>query len=141
MADNKSSDATRSVMIIDDDEINNFLCKKIIEVTGLAQKVVTFLGARQGIDFLKKGMKSTELDLPDLILLDINMPVMNGWDFIDEFRRIGVPEIKDIPIVILSSSVYQKDMDKSQTYNEVKEFVSKPLTSSVVRKIGELYLS
>lgn len=129
----------KKVMIIDDDEINNFLCKKIIQVSGMAKDVYSFLSAQKGLEFLNLNKNEKPEDLPDLIFLDINMPVMNGWDFLDEFRQIGIDSIKEIPVVILSSSVYQMDIDKSKNYSEVKEFVSKPLSNETLNNLWAKY--
>jgi CheY-like chemotaxis protein len=80
----------------------------------------------------KKGLDK----LPDYILLDINMPIMNGWDFLDEYKRLSIDPLGKTKIYIISSSVFSNDINKAKSYNLVKSFISKPLS---VEKIKEMF--
>lgn len=128
------------IMVIDDDEISNFLCDRIINLANVAEDVVTFTNASSALEFLTKAIDSEGDDLPDLILLDINMPLMNGWEFLDKFEAMLEDSEKDIAIAVLSSSVYQKDQEKASGYKPVLDYISKPLTKegicSIVEKMG-----
>jgi CheY-like chemotaxis protein len=74
--------------------------------------------------------------LPDYILLDINMPIMNGWEFLDEYKRLNLDPLGKSKIYIISSSVFSNDINKARSYPLVKDFISKPLN---VEKIKELF--
>ena len=126
----------RRIMIIDDDDVNNFLCSKIISKSGVACDIETHL---TGVSALQSMQKANPDDLPDLLFLDINMPVMTGWDFLDEFRKIKLKKKEEIKIIMLSSSIYQKDLDKAEAYSEVTDYVTKPLSISKMVEINENY--
>lgn len=115
------------VMVIDDDDINNFLCKKVIGIHDASVVVDTFTNPQAALSYLKDKSTNT-IQFPDLIMLDINMPIINGWDFLAKFKEEDRLGAKPVKVAILSSSVYQKDKEKAQAYAEVVSFISKPLT-------------
>ncbi len=123
------------ILIIDDDEINNFIAAKLIDKIPLKSKVNTCLNGQEGINYLKS-MLTNQDEFPDIIFLDINMPIMNGWDFLEEYDQIKNQINKPVFINMLSSSVYNDDISKADAYETVNKFISKPLT---VDKIKNLY--
>lgn len=127
---------TFRVMVIDDDEINNFLCSRVIMNSGYASGVDTFLTANEALDNIASNIGNPEL-LPGLILVDINMPIMSGWDFLERFSELTSKANKDIRVAILSSSVYQKDKEKAESIPGVIGYVSKPLTAENFKELAE----
>ena len=125
------------ILIIDDDEINNFIAAKLIDKIPPKANVNTCLNGLEGIDFVKSKLDKQD-EMPDIIFLDINMPVMNGWEFLDEYEKIKSQIKKSICINMLSSSVYNDDIIKAEAFDTVQKFISKPLT---VDKIQSLYES
>ena len=125
------------ILIIDDDEINNFIAAKLIDKIPPKATVNTCLNGLEGIDFVKSKLDKQD-EMPDIIFLDINMPVMNGWEFLDEYEKIKSQIKKSICINMLSSSVYNDDIIKAEAFDTVQKFISKPLT---VDKIQSLYES
>ena len=123
------------ILIIDDDEINNFIAAKLIDKIPPAAKVSTCLNGQEGINYVKSKLTNQD-EFPDIIFLDINMPLMNGWDFLEEYELIKDKIKKKVVINMLSSSVYNDDISKAQTFTTVNKFISKPLT---VEKIKDLY--
>ncbi len=124
-----------NVMIIDDDEISNFIYHKVILNNGLSKRIIDFQQARNALDYLSQNVENED-ELPDLIFLDINMPVINGCDFLDEFEEKIIPKLKkEIVICMLSSSVYKEDIEKAKAYKYVNEYISKPLTSEHINTI------
>lgn len=123
------------ILIIDDDEINNFIAAKLIDKIPPRAVVNTCLNGQIGLDFIKSKLQNQE-EMPDIIFLDINMPVMNGWEFLEEFEKVKDQINKKVSINMLSSSVYNDDINKAETFHTVNKFISKPLT---VGKIQELY--
>lgn len=121
--------------MIDDDEINNFIAQKLINKSLINTKITVFANGDDGLSFLKNGINN-ETELPDIIFLDLNMPVMNGWEFLDIYEKDILPFIIKKPLIyIISSSVYRNDILKAENYNFIDKFISKPLS---VDKIKEL---
>lgn len=125
-----------SVLLVDDDEINNFISIKLIKKALLNTEIMACLNGRFAIDQLVELQRQHADKLPDYILLDINMPIMNGWEFLDEFERLNLDQSGKCKIYIISSSVFSNDINKARSYPLVKDFISKPLN---VDKITELF--
>lgn len=124
----------KNILIIDDDDVFIFLSKKLFSRYADGCNVFTCCNGKEGIDFIHNNIR-TKTPLPETIFLDINMPVFNGWDFLEEFILLPQEQISKSNIFILTSSIREDDKDKSQNYFIVKEFISKPLTPEIVRKI------
>ena len=114
-----------NLLVIDDDDINIFIIKKIVEKTGFAVNMVAKTNGQLAIDYLEEIAGDPE-QFPHLILVDINMPVLNGWEFIEAYENMNIN--KAVDMYMLSSSVYENDIEKAKTYNVVKGFISKPLS-------------
>jgi len=125
-----------SVLLVDDDEINNFISIKLIKKALLNTEIMACLNGKYAIDQLVEIQMNDPAKLPDYILLDINMPIMNGWEFLDEYTRLGLDPAGKSKIYIISSSVFSNDINKARSYPLVKDFISKPLN---VEKIRELF--
>ena len=114
-----------NLLVIDDDDINIFIIKKIVEKTGYEAKMVAKTNGQLAIDYINE-LISTGQPLPQLILIDINMPILNGWEFLEAYEKLGIEQTIDM--YMLSSSVYENDIEKAKTYKTVKGFISKPLS-------------
>ncbi|HEY2581009.1 MAG TPA: response regulator [Mucilaginibacter sp.] len=125
-----------SVLLVDDDEINNFISIKLIKKALLTTEIIACLNGKFAIDQLVDIQRKDPSKLPDYILLDINMPIMNGWEFLDEYKRLNIDPSGKTKIFIISSSVFSNDINKARSYPLVKDFISKPLN---VDKIVELF--
>ncbi|MES2426444.1 MAG: response regulator [Bacteroidota bacterium] len=124
-----------SILLVDDDEINNFISIKLIKKALDNTSISSCLNGKFAIDQLVELQKRDPALLPDFILLDINMPIMNGWEFLDEYRRLEIDPLGKSKIYIISSSVFSNDINKAKSYPLVKNFISKPLS---VEKIKEM---
>ncbi|TWJ02275.1 response regulator receiver domain-containing protein [Mucilaginibacter frigoritolerans] len=125
-----------SVLLVDDDEINNFISIKLIKKALLNTEIMACLNGKFAIEQLLEIQKKDPNKLPDYILLDINMPIMNGWEFLDEYKRLNIDPLGKSKIFIISSSVFSNDINKARSYPLVKDFISKPLN---VEKIIDLF--
>lgn len=125
-----------SILLVDDDEINNFISIKLIKKALLNTEIKACLNGRFAIDQLWETYTKDPSQLPDYILLDINMPIMNGWEFLDEYERLKIDSGGKTKIFIISSSVFSNDISKAKSYPLVVDFVSKPLN---IDKINELF--
>jgi CheY-like chemotaxis protein len=121
------------LLVIDDDDINIFIIKKIVEKTGYDINMVSKTNGQLAIDHLTNILEKNET-FPQLILIDINMPVLNGWEFLEAYDNLNVTQRVDM--YMLSSSVYENDIEKAKTYKKVKGFISKPLS---INRLIELF--
>jgi len=117
----------RTLSIIDDDEIFVFLAKKAIEQTNLINLIKVFGNGLDAINFLKENIDNPA-SLPEIILLDISMPIMDGWEFLEEYL-LFMPKLSvKITIYIVSSSISPFDIVKSKSISAVTDFIIKPIT-------------
>tara|TARA_B100000446_G_C10521086_1_gene330369 strand:+ start:1124 stop:1522 length:399 start_codon:yes stop_codon:yes gene_type:complete len=120
--------------LIDDDEIYIFTTKKLINKVGFCEEIAVFQNGKEAIDAIKFTLRNKN-ELPDVILLDLNMPIMDGWQFLDEFIRIKSE--KQIKIYIVSSSVDPSDIERANTYNMVSNYIVKPISREKLHEITE----
>ncbi|WP_295649734.1 response regulator [uncultured Mucilaginibacter sp.] len=127
--------STKSVriLLVDDDEINNFISVKLIKKTLINTEIKTCLNGKFAIDELANIQEDKPDELPDCILLDINMPIMNGWEFLEEYERLNIDPQGKTKIFIISSSVFNNDINKAKSYPLVKDFISKPLSIDKIK--------
>jgi CheY-like chemotaxis protein len=115
------------VLLIDDENICNFVTSKIIEKEGIAHLVESFLNAKPALSKIQNDLIDGD-QLNNLILLDINMPIMNGWEFLEEFERLPESIRARYTVMLLTSSIDSRDVEKSKSYKSVKKFISKPFS-------------
>jgi CheY-like chemotaxis protein len=125
----------KRVVIIDDDEIFQFLCSKALENIGLTEEIEQFTNSQKGLDYLTKQV--TEESYPTMLMVDINMPLLDGWEIIEGIENAGSGFIKNCKVFILSSSVDIKDKEKALSYKSVSGFIIKPLSESNLRSIAK----
>lgn len=124
------------VALIDDNEIDNFIGKKIIESTMLVNNIKVFSGGQKAIDFLIAN--ATEPDsLPEIIFLDLNIPEMDGFEFLAEYIRQKPRIGKKINIYVLTSLLVQRDHDRIKSIDIVLDFIEKPFTREKFKNILE----
>tara|TARA_R110002051_G_scaffold325871_1_gene432735 strand:- start:28593 stop:29000 length:408 start_codon:yes stop_codon:yes gene_type:complete len=131
----------KSICIIDDDPICVFGIRKMIDQVNFFNEIAVYANGLEAIqDFKKKLVEN--LPLPSTILLDLNMPIMDGWDFLEDFKKIPFEDRKNVRIHIVSSSVDSRDLTKANSYKEVNNFFTKPITKeNIDRVIDEIHSS
>ena len=125
------------LLIVDDDDINIFLFKHLLKRSGFEVQARAFTNSVEALNYINQSI--AELKRIDLILLDINMPLMTGWDLLNELRPHGESLLKDQRVYMLSSSVHKTDIEKAKDHSEVSGFISKPISLDFLTGIfGEI---
>ena len=119
--------------IIDDDPIFVFGTKRMMTLANFCNNFMVFQNGEEAINYLKPIIQTKNFALPDIILLDINMPIMDGWQFLDEFTSI--PNDKKITIYIVSSSIDPQDVARAKEYDTISNYLVKPITSEKLQSI------
>lgn len=129
------------ILLIDDDDMTNFINQKIIEQTKLNCKVEVAISADEALDFLTSSGRYSGDDFPSpgIIFLDINMPGMSGWDFMDRYQQLPEDQKAEIVIAMLTTSENPADREKAEKISEIDQFFSKPLTKEKVLSLTEKY--
>jgi CheY-like chemotaxis protein len=127
-------------IVVDDDKFNNALCTMVIGKIWKDAEVITFHDPVAGLEYVVNeypGMKNEE---PTILLLDINMPLMDGWEFLDQLNIVLFQKVGIVPgrlhIYVLSSSVDKKDVEKVQLYKSVSDYLVKPITKATISRIS-----
>lgn len=122
------------VLLIDDDDIYRYIARKVLESTGCVEDIHICSSGAEALDCLKENRNNSDA-LPDIILLDLNMPVMNGWEFLDVFDDLKPTLLKNIQVFIVTSSMDETDREYSSLYTCVSGFITKPFVREKILQI------
>ncbi|HMI06493.1 MAG TPA: response regulator [Flavobacterium sp.] len=132
------------ILCVDDDPITLMLCKMVISKSSFAHEIVTAQNGEDAINYfdeLKLNNLGAEISrYPKLIFLDLNMPVMGGWEFLDHFSQSDYTTLfKETKVIVLSSTIDPRDIAKSKTYPMVIDFLSKPITKDMLEDLKKIF--
>jgi CheY-like chemotaxis protein len=124
----------RRVLLVDDDEVANFLSKRLLKQLQVSEEVITLTDGSKALDFVQQHYLVGNDILPglDLIFLDLNMPIMGGFEFLEKLKEL--PPLKQLAICILTSSSLESDQARAATFN-ADNYVTKPLTEEKIRTV------
>ncbi len=120
-------------LLVDDDSINNFINQQLIEDLAVTQSLCLASNGLEALEYLKKNCEQDKA-CPDLILLDINMPVMDGFEFLEEFSTLQLPNKEKIKVVMLTTSTSHKDAQRLKEF-KIDGFINKPLTEAKILEL------
>jgi len=124
--------------IIDDDTIYHFILTSIINKNKLAESILSFLDGEKAIQYLTENKMNNE-KIPDVLFLDVNMPIMDGWMFIEEYARIKTDITKKTLVFMLSSSANPIDIERAEKISEISNYIIKPINLEEVKIIFDSY--
>lgn len=124
----------KKALLVDDSKATNFFNKKILERTGQIEEICTVENGEEALKLLKEG------NIPEIIFLDINMPVMNGWEFLSAYQELNINEHNTVIILMLGAALSQEDIDRAKRFIQVKGFQEKMLTKTNVNSIIEKHI-
>lgn len=119
----------KTLLLVDDDEIIVYLTQRIISETKLVELMNVFRNGKEAYDYISENRKNPDA-LPEIIFLDISMPIMNGWEFLDHFHKIKPEVEKSITIYVITSSTSSEDMNRARQISEVHDYLIKPVTKA-----------
>lgn len=127
-----------SILCVDDDAISLMLYKMVITKASFTNEIVTATNGEEALNYIKTlevGSSESQKKELQLIFLDLNMPVMGGWEFLDSFSGVEYSEYNHIKVIILSSTVDPNDLENSKKYPMVIDFLSKPISKEMLKYI------
>ncbi len=122
------------ILLIDDSEADNYIHSRVIKKASVTDEVVVKMGAQEALDYLQI-KENGQYPNPDLIFLDINMPGLNGWDFLEEYKKLDKEQKKGVVVCMLSTSSSEVENENIKKYEEIKSYSQKPLTEEALQKI------
>lgn len=125
-----------SIFIVDDDPIHQQITKIMLDRLSISNDVTKFSDAQDVLDHLRTNADNAD-ELPDVILLDLNMPVMDGWEFLEAYSPIRPLLCKSIRVYVLTSSIDDTDKERVNKFDFVAGYLTKPLTNDVIMKLGK----
>lgn len=117
----------RICCIIDDDPIFIYGTKRIMKEVNFSDTILEYNNGQEALEELSQRSQAKEL-MPEVIFLDLNMPIMSGWEFLEEFKKLPIPNEKRIIIYIVSSSVDPRDLERVKDFKQVDKYILKPVT-------------
>lgn len=126
------------MLLVDDDSATNFINEIVIRETGLVRQVVKASTGVQALEFLKIKINSKHPQ-PEIILLDINMPAMDGWEFMEAYRVLEEEQKAKIIVVMLTTSLNPDDEERARNIKEINDFRNKPLTTEIFIELVEKF--
>jgi CheY-like chemotaxis protein len=125
------------VMLVDDNDTDNFISKRIIEITRFARRIEVKNSGKSALEYLERE-KNNPQNLPNIIFLDINMPIVDGFVFLFEFEMFPDELKNKCKVVILSSSDNKRDIEKIVDNDYVIKFITKPLSEQSLKELREI---
>lgn len=119
------------ICLVDDEAVFHWIVGEYLRKMGIEQDLLSFYNGEEIFEYLSEGKES----LPDILLLDLNMPVCNGWKFLEKYEELKETNGSNMKIYIVSSSIDPKDKQRAESFSSIKDFISKPITDDVLLSI------
>ena len=127
----------KTLFLIDDDALTNYIHRRVIS-SKYNFNIVEFTDPAKALETLQAYTQADAEQLPEVIFVDINMPHMDGWDFLNEYEKLPDFVLEKCEVIVLSSTVNQREIERANTYRVVKGFISKPLSQDALAGIARM---
>lgn len=124
-----------TILCVDDDPITLMLCKMVINKASFSNEIITAQNGEDALNYFKTINTNPDTKKPQLIFLDLNMPIMGGWEFLDAFSSTEYSDHNTTKVIILSSTIDPEDLKKAKKYSMVLDFLSKPISKEMLEYI------
>jgi CheY-like chemotaxis protein len=124
-----------NALLVDGDPMSNMVNEEVMHTSKFAHKVGSYMDAEEALDYLRGLVEFDITNFPNVLFLDINLPEMNGWEFLEQMNKFPKFILSRCKVFMLTSSTEQKDIEKSKPYKIVHDFVSKPLTVDKIKTL------
>ena len=134
ISESKTENLKPLVAIVDDDKIFHMMAVRLLQLTNVSDRFLTFINGREAIEYLEKN-RADESQLPDTLFLDINMPIVDGWAFLEKYHVLHASLAKAVKIYMVSSSIDPRDTDRAKENIHVLNYISKPISKEDLQEI------
>ncbi len=127
ISENKTEPNKPLIAIVDDDKIFHMMAVRLMQLTNVSDRFLTFINGREAIEYLQEN-KNFEAKIPDILFLDINMPIVDGWAFLEKYNHLHQELSKKVKIHMVSSSIDPRDTDRAKENAHILSYISKPVS-------------
>lgn len=135
MSEKSSNYRCKKALLVDDNEIDNFINERILNSSGFAEEVIVKNSSDAAIEFLRQFASGTE-NLPKFVFLDLNMPVKDGFAFLEDFKNLDEAVKNNCKVIVLSSSISPEDINKASANPYVLKYINKPLSEKYLEAVA-----
>lgn len=129
-----------NVLLVDDSDSTNLYNQKVIDNCGLASNCITAINGEEALKVLRNAKEGKETNI-DIIFLDINMPAMDGWEFLEAAKSEDLLPEQQVILIMLTTSLDPEDLKRAESYKQVKDYLTKPLTEEKIKEILDKHFS
>ncbi len=128
------SKKVQRAFIIDDDEVYIYAIKRLIKIQNLCDEVLVFTDGKQAVDYLEEH-QNDGTQMPEVIMIDVNMPVLDGWGFIEAFQKMDLESTRNTKLFMISSSIDPRDVKKAKEIPLIIKYIFKPITFDELKEV------
>jgi CheY-like chemotaxis protein len=127
------------VLLIDDSDADNFIHQRVIKKADITHHIIVKKSGQEALDYLSTLVDETLYPVPNLVFLDINMPGMNGWEFLEHYEKLPLNQKAEIIVCMLTTSISETDKKKAETLPQIKSYQHKPLTQDSLMEVVQMF--
>jgi len=127
------------VLLIDDSDADNFIHQRVIKKADITNNIIVKKSGQEALDYLSTLLENELYPVPNLVFLDINMPGMNGWEFLAHYEKLPLNQKAEIIVCMLTTSISETDKKKAETLPQIKSYQHKPLTQESLAEVLQTF--